>query len=312
MLLPHRASVTPVEPLDKRSYSRGAATGRPELTERMIEADGTQLCTEAFGDPTDSPILLVMGLGASMLWWDEDFCRMLAEGGRFVIRYDHRDTGRSDTSEPGRPEYTSDDLAGDAAAVLDAYAIPAAHLVGVSAGAGIAQLLSLDFPDRVLSLVLISTSPALDVARRLPAPTEELGRFMATAKVDHSDPESVSRHLVDYQRVLTDAKRQFDETAARDLAHREVERASNIASAQNHDVLGDAGRSRPPLSAIDAPTLVIHGTADPMFPIEHGEALAEEIPGARLLPLEGAGHGAHRADWEMIVGATLEHTATDP
>ena len=87
----------------------------------MIEANGVELCTEAFGDPRDPPILLIMGIGASMLWWEEGFCRMLADGGRFVIRYDHRDTGRSVTYEPGRPEYTGADLVADAAGVLDAY-----------------------------------------------------------------------------------------------------------------------------------------------------------------------------------------------
>ena len=127
------------------------------MAERMIEANGVELCTEAFGDPADPPILLVMGIGASMLWWEEGFCGMLAENGRFVIRYDHRDTGRSVTYEPGRPEYTGADLVTDAAGVLDAYGIPAANVVGVSAGGAFAQLLALDFPDRVLSLVLIST-----------------------------------------------------------------------------------------------------------------------------------------------------------
>ena len=135
----------------------------------MIEANGVELCTEAFGDPADPPVLLVMGIGASMLWWEEGFCRMLAEGGRFVIRYDHRDTGRSVTYEPGRPEYTGADLVADAVGVLDAYGIPAAHVVGVSAGGAFAQLLALDFPDRVLSLVLISTSPATPGDRELPA-----------------------------------------------------------------------------------------------------------------------------------------------
>src|SRR4051812_44241536 len=100
----------------------------------MIDAGGVELCAEAFGDPADPPILLVMGIGASMLWWEDGFCRMLADGGRFVIRYDHRDTGRSFTYEPGRPEYTGDDLVDDVVRVLDAFGIPAAHLVGVSAG----------------------------------------------------------------------------------------------------------------------------------------------------------------------------------
>ena len=87
----------------------------------MIEANGVELCTESFGDPAHSPILLVMGIGGSMLWWEEGFCQMLADGGRFVIRYDHSDTGRSVTYEPGCPDYTGADLVGDAAGVLDAY-----------------------------------------------------------------------------------------------------------------------------------------------------------------------------------------------
>src|SRR3989440_7862298 len=109
-----------------------------------------------------------MGIGASMLWWEDAFCRMLADGGRFVIRYDHRDTGRSVTYEPGRPEYTSTDLIADAVGVLDAIGVAAAHVVGVSAGGAFAQLLALDYPNRVLSLVLISTSPATPGERGLP------------------------------------------------------------------------------------------------------------------------------------------------
>jgi len=125
---------------------------------RMIKANGVDLCTESFGDPDHPPVLLVMGIGASMVWWEEGFCRLLAEGGRFVIRYDHRDTGRSVTYEPVRPEYTGADLVADAVGVLDAYEIPAACVVGVSAGGGFAQLLALGFPDRISSLVLLSTS----------------------------------------------------------------------------------------------------------------------------------------------------------
>src|SRR5215212_4511136 len=124
----------------------------------MIEANGVELCTESFGDPADSPILLVMGMGGSMLWWEEGFCRVLAGAGRFVIRYDHRDTGRSVTFERGRPGYTAADLVGGA---LDAYGIAAAHVVGVSIGGALAQLLALDVPERVASLVLISTSRAV-------------------------------------------------------------------------------------------------------------------------------------------------------
>jgi pimeloyl-ACP methyl ester carboxylesterase len=278
------------------------------MAERMIEANGVELCTESFGDPADPPLLLIMGIGASMLWWEEGFCRTLAGGGRFVIRYDHRDTGRSVTYEVGRPGYTGGDLVADAAGVLDAYGIPAAHIVGASAGGAFAQLLALDYPERVLSLVLISTSPATPTTRALPPPTEEFGRFVSSATVDWSDPESVIDYLVDYSRVLAGGRRPFDEAPVREFMRRDIERARDFSAAQNHDSIPDDHRQRPPLSQIAAPTLVIHGTADPMFPIEHGEALAEEIPGATMLTLEGAGHGVDRADWDTIVRAILEHT----
>jgi pimeloyl-ACP methyl ester carboxylesterase len=279
------------------------------MAERIVEANGVQLCTEPFGDRADPPILLVMGVGASMLWWEEGFCRMLADGGRFVIRYDHRDTGRSVTYEPGRPGYTGSDLVADAAGVLDAYEIPAAHVVGVSAGGAFAQLLALDHPDRVLSLALVSTTRALPGGPELPPPTEEFGRFVSTAEADWSDTDSVIRYLVGYQRVLAGGRRPFDEAAVDDLVRRDVERARDFAAVQNHDTIPDDGRRREPLSSIGAPTLVVHGTVDPMFPIDHGAALADEIPGARLLPLEGGGHGLFRADWETVVRAVLEHTS---
>jgi pimeloyl-ACP methyl ester carboxylesterase len=280
-----------------------------KVAERLVEANGVQLCTEPFGDPADPPILLLMGVGGSMIWWDEGFCRMLADGGRLVIRYDHRDTGRSVTYPPGRPGYSGADLVADAAGVLDAYGIPAAHLVGLSAGGAFAQLLALDSPDRVRSLVLISTSPATPGDRALPPPTESFTRFVAGAEVDWPDAASVVEYQVGYWRVLAGGRRPFDEAAARRLATREVERAGNLAALQNHDAIPDGRLPPRPLSAITAPTLVVHGTADPMFPLEHGQALADEIPGARLLPLQDAGHGVDRADWATVIGAILDHTA---
>jgi pimeloyl-ACP methyl ester carboxylesterase len=278
------------------------------MAERMVEAAGFELCAESFGDAGDPPVLLIMGIGASMLWWEEGFCRTLADAGRFVIRYDHRDTGRSSTHEPGRPGYTGDDLVSDAAVVLDAYGIPAAHVVGVSAGGGMAQLLALTYPERVLSLILISTSPAVPTGRDLPGSSGEFARFVTTAEVDWSDAGSVIDYLVEYSRVLAGAERPFDEAAARDLVTRDVERARDFAAAQNHDLLAEEASPDKPLSAIAVPTLVVHGSADPMFPIGHGEALAREIPGAGLLPLEGAGHGVYRDDWETIAGAIVRHT----
>jgi pimeloyl-ACP methyl ester carboxylesterase len=274
----------------------------------MIEANGAELCTESFGGPADPPILLIMGIGGSMLWWEEGFCRLLAEGRRFVIRYDHRDTGRSVTYEPGEPEYTGADLIADAVGVLDAYGVAAAHVVGVSAGGAFAQLLALAYPARVLSLVLISTSPATPGDRGLPSATERYQQFLASPRADWSDERSVIDYLVDYARVLAGGARPFDEAATHELVRRDVERAHNIAASENHGIVAEGEVSREPLASIAVPTLVIHGTEDPMFPLAHGEALAGEIPGARLLTLEGAGHGIERADWEKIARAILAHT----
>jgi pimeloyl-ACP methyl ester carboxylesterase len=281
-----------------------------DVGEQMIEANGVALCTEPFGDRANPPILLIMGVGASMLWWDAGFCRMLADGGRFVIRYDHRDTGRSVTYEPGHPTYAGVDLIADAAGVLDGYGLPAAHVVGVSAGGAFAQLLALSFADRVLSLVLISTSPATPGDRGLPGPTEQFARFVATAEVDWSRSESVIEYLVEYSRVLNGTERSFDETASRELIRRDVERARDLAALQNHDAIAGDDRSPDPLSSINVPALVIHGTADPMFPLAHGQALAKEIPGAKLLSLQGAGHGVDRRDWDTIVPAILDETGS--
>lgn len=279
----------------------------------MIQFNDVELCTEPFGDPADRPILLIHGVGASMLWWDEGLCRTLSAAGRFVIRYDHRDTGRSITYQPGHPGYNGADLLTDAVGVLDAYGLPDAHVVGVSAGGAFAQLLALEFPDRVRSLVLISSSPATDSGRELPAPTAAFGRFLSTATVDWSDRDSVADYVVGYCRMLAGDRRPFDETRMRDLVRHDLERARDFAARRNHDLLTESASPSAPLSSITKPTLVIHGTADPMFPVEHGDALAQEIPGARLLKLDGAGHGIDPADQETIANAIIDHTPTaDP
>jgi pimeloyl-ACP methyl ester carboxylesterase len=280
------------------------------VTETTIDANGVELCAEAFGDPTDPPLLLIMGMGGSMLWWEEGFCRLLADGGRFVIRYDNRDTGRSVSFTPGSPEYSGADFAADAAAVLDAYEIGAAHVVGVSMGGGIAQELALEYAERVSSLTLISTTAVGPGEGDLPPMAEEYARFIETSEVDWSDPDSVVEYVTADWRALNGRERRFDESRIRELAVQDVKRARNFASVQNHALLaGDEGTSRS-IRSISVPTLVIHGSADPLFPFEHGQALAEEIPGARLLTLDGAGHGVDPADWELIVPAILEHTTT--
>jgi pimeloyl-ACP methyl ester carboxylesterase len=276
--------------------------------ERLIDADGVELCAESFGSPGDPPVLLMMGLAGSMIWWDEAFCTMLAARGRFVIRYDQRDTGRSVTYDVGRPGYTGGDLVADAARVLDGYAVPAAHVVGVSAGGALAQVLALDHPDRVRSLVLISTSSVVgDDRTSLPGPSDELGRFWETPPPDWNDNGAVVDHMAAYQRVLAGGRRPFDERYARDIVRRDMQRARNYPSAQNHELI-EGAEPRGGLSAISAPTLIVHGTADPLFPVEHGEALARAIPDARLLLVDGAGHGIEPADWERLAAAIADHT----
>jgi pimeloyl-ACP methyl ester carboxylesterase len=279
------------------------------MSERIVTANSVEICTEPFGDPADPSVLLLMGLSGSMMWWDEAFCAMLADRGRFVIRYDQRDTGRSVTYPAGRPGYTGADLVADASGVLDAYGIAAAHVVGVSAGGALAQVLAIDHPGRVLSLVLISTSFVVGDDRvSLPGPSQELMRFWGTPAPDSADRDAALDHLVAYQRLLTGGRRPFDEAFARELVRRDMERARSYGSAGNHELI-DGAVPREPVSAISAPTLVVHGTADPMFPPEHGEALARVIPGARLLLLEAAGHGVEPADFEAIAKAIAEHTA---
>ena len=279
------------------------------VPERMIEANGVELCTDAIGHPGNPPVLLVMGMGASMVWWEDEFCAGLARCERFVIRYDHRDTGRSVTYPVGHPSYSASDLVADAAGVLDAYELDAAHIVGMSMGGALAQLLALDFPGRVLSLTLITTSPATPGDRDLPPGRARFRRFLATARVDWSDPASVVDYLVAHWHVLWGQQRAFDETRIRDLARHDVARARDVAGAQNHGLLRDEDRARGPLSSIAAPTLVIHGTDDPMFPLEHGRALANEIPDAQLLLLQGAGHGLDPRDWETVTDAIRHHTS---
>jgi pimeloyl-ACP methyl ester carboxylesterase len=215
------------------------------------------------------------------------------------------------TYEPGRPGYGGPDLVADAVRVLDAYGIAVAHVVGLSMGGALTQLLALDFPDRVASLVLIGTSPA-GAADDLPPAADAYRAYMATVgEVDWSDPASVAGHIVAEWRALA-GRRPFDEAAVRALADRDVARAERPASAQNHALLSGGGPWRHRLGSLAAPTLVVHGTADPLFPIGHGEALAAEIPGARLLRLEGAGHGLERPDWDTVADAILAHTAAAP
>jgi pimeloyl-ACP methyl ester carboxylesterase len=280
--------------------------------QRIIEVNGVGLCVDTAGDAADPAILLIGGMGASMDWWEEEFCRRLAAGGRFVIRYDHRDTGRSVSYPAGAPGYTGADLAADAVGVLDAFGRRSAHLAGSSMGGALAQQVALAHPDRVDSLVLISTSPAVPGRAELPPMSEDLRAYFA-AEVplpDWTERAAVIDHLVGYERRL-EAAEYFDEAHVRALVARIVDRTSNMAaSVMNHALAGEGELARGRLDEIAAPTLVIHGTADPLFPYGHAEALAREIPRTELLPLEGVGHQMPpRPWWTSVIAAMLRHTS---
>jgi pimeloyl-ACP methyl ester carboxylesterase len=282
-------------------------------SERIVRANAVDLCLETFGDSTDPAILLIAGAGGSMLSWDEEFCERLAAGSRFVIRYDTRDTGRSVTYEPGAPEYSGGDLVGDVVGLLDALGLASAHLVGISMGGGIAQTVALDHPDRVASLTLISTS-AGPGDPDLPSMSEELRAHFASPppEPDWSDRAAVIDYIVADARAYAGTSRPFDEAAWRDLAGRDFDRSVNLASSMTNHVLIDGGFGwRQRLGEIRIPTLVLHGTEDPLFPYEHGAALANEIPGARLLPLEQTGHELPRAAWDVVVSAILRQSDAD-
>lgn len=279
------------------------------MTEKVVASGDVEICTEAFGEPDHPPVLMIMGAMASMLWWPDGLCARIARAGRFVIRYDNRDTGRSTTYEPGAPPYTFDDLVDDAAAVLDGYGVDRAHVVGMSMGGAIAQFLALGYPARVVSVTAISSSRVDGSDTDLPgADPEYLEHAAAFEELDWSDTRALAELLVRDARQIAGSRHRFDEAAARDLVSRDLRRTVNPPSLVNHGILSGGEDRRDGLGRIDAPFLVIHGTDDPVLPYAHGVALANAIPGARLATIEGGGHELHERDWDQILDAILDQT----
>ncbi|MCF8888769.1 MULTISPECIES: alpha/beta fold hydrolase [Priestia] len=271
------------------------------MNEEIIKIDNVEICTESFGNPKNPAVLLIMGAMSSLDWWDEDFCLRLAEHERFVIRYDHRDLGRSTTYPPGTSNYTITDMADDAIGVLDAYSIDKAHIVGMSLGGMIGQILALRYPDRIDSLTLIASSVFGTEAEKLPPMDQRiLDYHTKSASIDWSNQEETVPYLAGGWKILSGTK-PYEEKRMYKLAEREAARAKQLPSRFNHALLQGGGQYYDRLSEITIPTLIIHGTEDPALPYEHGLALAKAIAHANLIALDRTGHEVHSEDWEQII-----------
>ena len=270
-----------------------------EMVAETLPVNGVELCIETFGEPTDPALLLIAGGAASMDWWEDEFCRRLAAGGRYVIRYDHRDTGRSTSFPAGAPPYSGVELAQDALGVLDVLGVHQAHLVGLCLGGVLAQRIAVERPHRLLSLILMSTS-----ADPLNA-TDRTGD-----RIDWSNRRASVNRMI---RAVRDLGGLFtaDEPHLRRLAERVYDRTQDMAASQTNHWCCPGGPSfREQLATIAAPTLILHGTLDPVFRPAHAEALAAEIPEARLVWLEGVGHEfPPMAVWSQVIDEILGHAA---
>ncbi|MGY1876347.1 alpha/beta fold hydrolase [Nocardia gipuzkoensis] len=273
------------------------------LSVTSVRANGVDLGIESFGRE-DDPLVLLVG-GTTMLSWPDALCERLASGGRRVVRYDLRDSGASTTLDPENPAYNLRDLAADAAALVEALGAGTAHLGGVGVGGMVAQVAALDHPDAFSALTLVGTRPVA------PGPVDEdlpdHAPAVMAALFSHPLPDWADRDAVaafaaegaepmgnDREEARATAVRIWDRTPSSDPAVHQANQLGMVFSR-----IDCAPRWRERLAELDVPTLVVHGRADPFFPVGNGEVLAAEIPGARLLVLDD-------------MGTALRHTAADP
>jgi len=277
------------------------------MAERITRVGGIELCHETFGDAGGRPLLLVMGLGAPMIWWDEEFCESLAAQGFHVVRFDNRDAGRSSRLR-GRANlarayllhsapYSLADMAADAAGLLAALGIPAAHVVGASMGGMIAQTLAIRHPERVLSLTSIMSS----TGGRLVGRPSGRAMSMLLSAPPRSRAEYVET-LVRTFRLIGSPGYPFDEARMRDRAERTFDRGVHPGGTLRQLAAIMAERDRAPrLRQVKAPALVVHGARDPLVHVSGGRATARAIPGADLDVVPGMGHDLPREVWPRIV-----------
>ena len=288
---------------------------------QIARANGIDLCYEIFGDAAAEPMLLIMGLGAQMIHWDDDFCRQLAGRGFRVIRFDNRDIGKSSRMSGGKrlsplellklrflkipvaAPYRLRDMAEDVTGLMDALGIKSAHLVGASMGGMIAQELAISFPQRVRSLTSIMSTTGNP---KVPPPTREAAA-MLMAPPPATKQEFLERFAQTWK-ILRVGSFPEDEALDRSRAERTYERGLNPAGVgrQLRAILASGSRKER-LRSVKAPTLVIHGTVDPLVRPEGGKDTAASIPGARLLMVEGMGHALPIPMWPQIIAAIADH-----
>jgi pimeloyl-ACP methyl ester carboxylesterase len=292
--------------------------------ERMVRANGVDLRTQAFGDSSDSVLLLISGATSPMKRWPDEFCIRLANAGRFVIRYDNRDTGRSSVFPVGAPGYSIRDMSSDAVGVLDAYGVERAHIAGWSMGGMITQNVAIYHPNRIRSAFLFSTSPdgsAIGSAASgagkgrgtLSSPPPPLLQLLAfLASVDWTDEAQAIDASLREDEVLLGPGDTADRNLDRENVTVVVREARNIlAQRKNHPIVVATSFWRDRLKDIRTPTLVMHGTHDYCLPLDHAKAMANEIPGAKLMVIEGMGHVLSPTSryWDVFADALIAHTA---
>jgi pimeloyl-ACP methyl ester carboxylesterase len=277
------------------------------MTEAMARANGVDLCYETFGDSSARPLLLIMGLGGPMIWWDDEFCEGLTQRGFFVVRFDNRDCGRS-TKMRGRGSlpgayllrsapYALTDMADDAAALLDVLGIAAAHVAGASMGGMIAQTLAVRHPSRVLSLTSIMSTTG---GRRVGRPSVRAASMLLAKRPENR--EGYLDLMVRTFRVIGSPGYPFDEARMRTRAAKTFDRGLNPGgTARQLAAIMSSPDRGPLLKKLRIPALVVHGARDPLVGPSGGRATARAIPGAELDLVPGMGHDMPREVWPRIL-----------
>jgi pimeloyl-ACP methyl ester carboxylesterase len=271
---------------------------------------------DTFGDPKAPAVLLIMGLGAQMISWEEEFCQAISDRGFHVIRFDNRDVGLSTKLEAAgepdllsafagnpKPAYQLDDMADDAVGVLDALQIRAAHIVGASMGGFIGQLVAINHPERTLSLTSIMSGPG---GHDAVPPTPEAAEVLT--RVPPQTREGRIEHTVWIRQVLTGPGNPFDPDMERKRAERAHDRSYYLVGMGRQIVAILAAHSRlERLAQVKAPVLVVHGVDDPLVPVENGRKVAAAVPGARLIEIEGMGHNLPERFWPQVIDAIADN-----